>query len=71
MKPLDLVVPHPRACDAFGLPYGQSFRAGAWLVTESGELHVMADGQVELRPTPIPWTRPSVAAIPTIKPRRS
>ncbi len=70
VKPLDLVVPQRRAADAFGLLYGQPFSAGAWLVTEHGELIVLPDGTVELRPTPLPWTRPSWAAIPTITPRR-
>jgi len=65
-KPLDLVVPRRQAADAFGLVYGQPFSAGAWLVTEHGEIRLMPDGQVETRPTPLPWSRPSWSAIPTI-----
>ncbi len=66
MKAPALVVLHPLACDAYGLDVGTSAPAGAWLVMPDGtELHVLANGTVMLRPTPWPWTRPSVAAIPT------
>ena len=58
-----------RDCAAFGLRPGTAATPGAWIQTEHGELHVQADGTVELRPTPIPWTRPSVAALPHL-PRR-
>lgn len=61
-----LVVIHPCACEAYGLRPGSAFPVGTWLVTADGtELHVQADGQVEPRPTPLPWTRPSWAARPT------
>lgn len=62
---------NPRVCAAFGLRPGTSAMAGAWLVTADGtELHVLADGTVALRPSPLPWSRPSVAAIPTMTVRR-
>jgi len=64
MRRPDFVFIHPRACVAFGLPPGTSAMTGAWLITEMGALHVQADGTVEIRPTAIPWTRPSVAALP-------
>jgi hypothetical protein len=63
----DLVVIHPCACAFYGLRPGSAFPVGTWLVTNDGtELHVLADGTVALRPSPLPWTRPSVAAIPTM-----
>ena len=65
-RPVDFVLVNPRACIAFGLPPGTSAMIGAWLITEHGALHVQADGTVMMRPTPLPWSRPSVAAIPTM-----
>jgi hypothetical protein len=57
---------NPHSCAAFGLSPGTSAMVGAWLITEAGELHVLADGTVTLRPSPLPWSRPSVAAIPSM-----
>ncbi|MGA8891814.1 MAG: hypothetical protein WB493_09615 [Anaeromyxobacteraceae bacterium] len=60
----------PRARRAWpGLP--NVLPAGAWIVTTDGELRVEADGTVTPRPTPIPWTRPSVAADPCTGSRRA
>ena len=39
--------------------------AGAWLLTIDGELQVQFDGQVVPRATPLPWSRPSAAGMPT------
>jgi hypothetical protein len=67
VKALDLVVLHPCACRAYGLRPGSAFPPGSWLILADGTgIVVMPDGQVEPRPTPLPWTRPSVAAIPTM-----
>ncbi len=38
---------------------------GAWVLTEDGELQVQDNGTVLPRPTPFPWSRPSIAAVPT------
>lgn len=70
MRRPDLVRVDVRARDAFGLHSATHYSCGAWIVTEEGELHVLADGAVMMRPTPLPWTRPSVAAIPTMVVRR-
>ena len=70
MRRPDLVAVNGRTIDAFGLHSGRHYSCGAWIITEHGALHVMADGTVELRPTAIPWTRPSVAAMPHLPVRR-
>ena len=70
MKRPDLVVVDVRARDAFGLHSGSHYSCGAWIVTEDGALRVESSGALTMRPTPWPWTRPSVAAIPTMVVRR-
>ena len=40
---------------------------GAWFVGVAGELRCLPNGTVEMRPTPWPSTRPSIAAIPTVR----
>jgi hypothetical protein len=44
--------------------------AGAWFVGVAGELRVQDDGTIEVRPTPWPWTRPSIAAVPATTRRK-
>ena len=70
LKRPDLVAVDVRARDAFGIHTGTHYSCGAWIVTEAGELHVLADGTVSPRPTPLPWSRPSVAAMPHLTRRR-
>ena len=38
---------------------------GAWVCTEEGALQVQDDGTLTPRASPLPWTRPSIAAEPT------
>ena len=66
----DLVAVNIRARDAFGLHAASHYSCGGWLVTEVGALRIEADGSVTMRPTPWPWTRPSVAALPHLPVRR-
>ena len=70
MKRPDLVAVDLRTRDAFGIHSATHYSCGAWIVTEAGELHVQADGTVVLRPSPLPWTRPSAAALPHLPVRR-
>jgi hypothetical protein len=44
---------------------------GGWVITIDGELRVEDDGSITPRPTPWPWTRPSIAAIPTMTVKRT
>jgi hypothetical protein len=63
----DLVVLNLHACIAYGLLPGTTLPAGAWLVTADGTaLVVMESGALMPRPCPLPFTRPSVGAIPTM-----
>lgn len=39
--------------------------AGAWVLTIDGELRIETDGTVTPRGTPLPWSRPSAAGMPT------
>ena len=67
MKRPALVVIHPAACRAYGLPEGTRAPAGAVIITaDATELIAMESGALMPRPTPLPWTRPSWAAIPSL-----
>lgn len=64
-----VVVIHPGARRAYhGLPL--ALPAGSWVVTEAGELQVRGDGSITPRPTPIPWSRLSIAADPCVGSRK-
>ena len=65
MRRPDFVLLRRPFTDAFGLSPRLGFPVGAVLATEAGELIVMADGAVEIRPSPLPWSRPSIAAVPS------
>jgi hypothetical protein len=62
---VDFVLVRRPFSDAFGLDPRVGFPTGAWIITEAGELHVESSGAVTLRPTPLPWSRPSIAAVPS------
>lgn len=65
MTRLDLVVIHLCACEAYGLKPGSAFPVGTWIVTSDGtEVSVTESGALMPRPLPLPWTRPSWAALP-------
>jgi hypothetical protein len=60
-----------RVCEPYGIRPTDRFPAGAWLITADGsELRVEPDGTVFLRPSPLPWSRPSAAAVPHLPRRR-
>ena len=44
---------------------------GSWICTEAGPLHVQDDGRVVPLASPLPWSRPSIAAEPCAEIRRA
>ena len=66
----DLVAVSGRTLDAFGLHTATHYSLGGSIVCEHGELRVEPDGSLFLRPSPLPWTRPSAAALPHLPVRR-